>query len=353
MSTYWLMLLVPLLAGLSPWKAKGALPYVQWFLYGCILMLIIGLRHEVGGDWFNYIENFLGLADQSFTEVFTKGSVSRDIGFEFTYWFALHFLNGIYAANLICAAIFIVGLLMVCKNMPLPWLALSISIPYLVIVVAMGYTRQAAAIGFIMMGLVNLIVTGDQKRFYIFVLLATLFHKTALIMLPVGYLYCNSIYNVKNFIIFLTFFMLAFLSFLASKFEDMMFNYGTNSKMESSGAFVRVLMNVGASVVFIIFRKEWAKRYSDTSLWMIFSVVSIIMLPLTIVSSTTVDRLALYFIPMQMIVLSRVPGLILNTYNRTIFILSVVLIYIGVLFVWLNYGTHASAWLPYRNILFQ
>ena len=32
---------------------------------------------------------------------------------------------------------------------------------------------------------------------------------------------------------------------------------------------------------------------------------------------------------------------------------GMVLAYGAVLFVWLNYATHARYWLPYRNILFE
>ena len=49
MTTYWLMLLVPMLAGLSPWKAKGALPRVQWFLYGLFLIVISGCATKLEG----------------------------------------------------------------------------------------------------------------------------------------------------------------------------------------------------------------------------------------------------------------------------------------------------------------
>jgi len=264
MSTYWLMLLVPLLAGLSPWKAKGALPLLQWFLYGFLLIFILGLRHEVGGDWLNYIQNFEGLVGVQFSEVFSIKSISRDFGFEVIHWFCLNYLNGVYATNLICAGFFTAGLLRICRRMPVPWLALTIAIPYLVIVVAMGYTRQAVAIGFIMWGLVDL-MDGKQVRFYIALLFGALFHKTAIAMLPVGYLYGNSIRNIKDLMVFLVMFAVAFMAFMFDRLQFMVYNYVTNSEMESSGAFIRVLMNVAASLVFLYYRKKWAEKYTGLS----------------------------------------------------------------------------------------
>lgn len=352
MTTYWLMMLVPMVAGISPWKAKGTLPNIQWFLYGLFLLLIIGLRHEVGGDWGNYIDNYAGLKGVPFFDAITVKSVSSDYAYEAIHWFSLNYLNGIYSTNLICAAFFIAGLLRVCKNMPFPWLALVVSIPYLVIVVAMGYTRQGVAIGFIMWGLVDL-MNGKQIRFYFMVLLGMLFHKTALFMLPVGFLYGNTIRNFKDLLLFLLLFAIAFVAFVADQIQNLLFQYVTNSELESSGAFIRVLMNVFAAIVFLNFRKAWGKKYTDGALWMIFSIASLIMLPLTLVSSTSIDRMALYFLPMQFVILSKTPILITSTYNRTLFILSVLFLYIGAMFVWLNFGSYSGGWLPYRNLLFQ
>ena len=353
MTTYWLMLLVPMLAGLSPWKAKGALPNFQWFLYWALLILIIGLRHEVGGDWFNYIENYAGLDGVSFFQAFSGADVSKDSGYGVIYWFSVNYLNGIYFTNLVCALIFVAGLLRVCKSMPIPWLALAVSIPYLVTVVAMGYTRQAAAIGLIMWGLIDL-MNGKPIRFYAMVLLGVLFHKTAFFMLPIGFLFSNSLRNLKDLFLFLLLLSIAFFAFLADRIGDLLYYYVIETGgMESSGAFIRVVMNVFAALVFLYFRKVWAERYSDASLWTIFSVVSLIMLPLTFVISTTIDRMALYFIPMQLVIFSRTPLLITSKYNRALFILSILFLYIVALFVWLNFGQFSKYWLPYQNLLFK
>jgi len=352
MTTYWLMLIIPVLAGLSPWKAKGALPYVQWFLYGAFLIAIIGLRYQVGGDWLNYIENYTSMQGLTFSDFLMKRTLTGDFGYLIIHWYSLNFLNGIYSTNLICAAVFVAGLLRVCKHMPVPWLSLSLAIPYLVIVVAMGYTRQSAAIGFIMWGLIDL-MNGKQVKFYVMVMLGVLFHKTALFMLPVGFLHANSLSNLKNLILFTLFFVLAFAGFMAEHIERMAYYYVEDTQgMESSGAVIRVAMNVASSIVFLYFRKLWAERYNDVGLWMIFSVATLIMFPLAFVSSTFVDRMALYLLPMQLVILSRTPILIKSVYNRTLFILIVLFLYIGALFVWGNFGQNSSYWLPYQNILF-
>jgi hypothetical protein len=66
-------------------------------------------------------------------------------------------------------------------------------------------------------------------------------------------------------------------------------------------------------------------------------------------SSTAVDRIALYWIPLQLFVLSRLPYALgkLNE-NIIIWILIVILYSASVHFVWLFYADTAYAWLPYK-----
>jgi hypothetical protein len=65
---------------------------------------------------------------------------------------------------------------------PRPWLALTLAFPYLVMVVAMGYTRQAVAIGVECLALLAL----ERDRLLVFlgwIALAATFHKTALVLM--------------------------------------------------------------------------------------------------------------------------------------------------------------------------
>ena len=86
---------------------------------------------------------------------------------------------------LIAGAICAIGLVVFCLNLPRPWLALAVAVPYLVIVVCMGYTRQGVALGLAMLGLVALGKKGIGW-FVFWVMLAAMFHKTAVLLLPLA-----------------------------------------------------------------------------------------------------------------------------------------------------------------------
>ena len=83
------------------------------------------------------------------------------------------------------AAIFSSGLLSLCFRQPRFWLAVASAIPYLVIVVAMGYTRQAIALGFVMTALAG-VGKSSPLRFVVSVAIACTFHKSAVLMLPIA-----------------------------------------------------------------------------------------------------------------------------------------------------------------------
>jgi len=65
-------------------------------------------------------------------------------------------------------------------------------------------------------------------------------------------------------------------------------------------------------------------------------------------SSTAVDRIALYVIPLQLFVFSSLPGLVRDRGTSTALILGVVAYSFAVQFVWLNYADNAMEWVPYR-----
>jgi hypothetical protein len=66
-------------------------------------------------------------------------------------------------------------------------------------------------------------------------------------------------------------------------------------------------------------------------------------------SSTAVDRLALYWIPLQLYVWSRWPAAMARNHNAQLPWVAGVLAYsLAVQFVWLFYADHSWAWVPYQ-----
>lgn len=153
----------------------------MWLLVGLVLAVLMGLRHEVGGDWFNYLPQFQDTAVLSFGEALSLG----DPGYSALNWLVAQLGGTIYGVNLACAAVLMWGTVVFCRRQPNPWLALLAAVPYLLIVVGMGYTRQSVALGFALLGLVAL-GDGRVRAFVLWVVLGALFHKSAVLLLPIA-----------------------------------------------------------------------------------------------------------------------------------------------------------------------
>ena len=146
---YWIMFLIPAwmaineqprlqLSGKRSLNLRQSIPQ-QWWVVIVIMTLLIGWRHEVGGDWYNYLGNFENAVYESlFIEWWQD-----DPGYRFLEWIALKTNTGIYTVNLMAASLFSYGVVRFCLSLRRPWLALTIAVPYLVIILGMGYSRQA------------------------------------------------------------------------------------------------------------------------------------------------------------------------------------------------------------------
>ena len=162
MALYWFLLLVPTLGAVlaagnlgprSNNKAPAKSSSLALGLFACLLVMVVGFRHEVGADWSNYFKPLITALEQTWFEGIRSGG---DPAYGLLTWIAANFGGGIYLVNLVCAIVFVAGLLVFARNTPQPWLAMCVAVPYLVIVVSMGYTRQSVAIGLAMLGLVTL-----------------------------------------------------------------------------------------------------------------------------------------------------------------------------------------------------
>ena len=108
-------------------------------------------------------------------------------------------------------------------------------------------------------------------------------------------------------------------------------------------------MNAIPALAFVLFRKRLVSDPHERGMWTWLALLAIAFVALLAVSpsSTAVDRVALYLIPLQLFVLSRLPGLMMRHQARaSVFV--VVLYSALVQFVWLNYAVHAEYWVPYR-----
>lgn len=345
MLPYWLLFGVFAAGSLGykllPRDRSGATPLFVAALF--TVMLMIGLRFEVGGDWKNYLTIYRTVELTPSDQLLAVGDPAYTLVNTFAIWLG----QGVWLVNLICAVVFTLGLYKFAQRQPNPWLAVMVAIPYLVIVVAMGYTRQAAAIGLIMIAFGNL----EDRRYLragLVLVLAMAFHKSAFLVLPLIALAIPQhrlvIYTVSAVVG-----VLMFTVFL-SRFVDTVITNYVKSEMSSQGAGVRIAMNIVPAVIYLVFQRKLVLNEFERRLWRNFALAAIgALVGLAVLPSTIVDRLALYLVPLQLFVLARAPYAFSSGGRPNSQVLAGVLVYsAAVQSIWLVFAANASYWLPYR-----
>lgn len=310
-------------------------------------MIIIGLRDQVGGDWWNYLYMFDRIKGRSLANAMGIA----EPGYALLNWLAWKAGWGIWFPNLVCAAIFTWGLIAFCRLQPNPALALAVAV-YLIILVGMGYTRQSAALGFVMLAATQH-SKGALIKMAVSLTFAVAFHTSSAVMIPVFALALAR----RGFGAALT---LAFVGlFMAYQlFGDMqalLFRYQTYA-FTATGAVPRLLMNLIPALIFLTFPRRLSPDDTERRLWSIFSVLTLLSFVLLFFldSAVIADRLGLYLTPLQIFVLSRVPAAFGTKSSQNLFLLTAILAYsLLIEIVWLSFGTWAHAWLPYRNYLWE
>jgi hypothetical protein len=323
---------------------RGGRSSLMLGIVAALAALMIGLRYQTGGDWQPYLYIFEEISQLNFDTMLTLD----DPGYNIVNWVANALGVTIWAVNLVCAAIFCWGLVVFANHQPNPWLAVVVAIPYLVIVVAIGYTRQAVAIGLIMAAIVAW-DRGSIVKFGFYILIATTFHKTAVFALPLVALSATRNRLVTGIVV-LFFGWILYRYFLSESVDRLLTNY-VEAEYSSQGAAIRVAMNFVPAIIYLLYQRRFQIDENQRRMWRYFSLAALGTVALLVLmpSSTAVDRVALYLIPLQLFVLSRLPETFPAAGRPNRQLLAFVLAYSALIqFVWLNFANHAEYWVPYK-----
>lgn len=310
-------------------------------------VLLAGLRYKIGGDWDEYDAMYDTALQGSLWEAVTFG----DPAFGLLLWVAGRLGLGIYLVNGVCAALLGYGVIRIAIMTREPWLAITAAVPYLLIVVGMGYVRQAAAIGMILIA-VSSLKEARHGRTLGQLALAAGFHSTAGITFPLigqGVAGRNGFWALLLTIIG----TVLFAVLLSRRFELLELGY-IDSEYESGGALVRLLMSVVPSVLLLLQWPRFPLKGVARSIWLSFALANIVALVALEYSpsSTAVDRMALYFSPIQMVVFGTLMDL-LGVPQKGVYLVRTMAVALAaaVQGVWLILATHADLWVPYHSIL--
>ena len=215
----------------------------------------------------------------------------------------------------------------------------------------MGYTRQATALGLVLIGLTHQ-ENGRYLKNISYIIIACLFHKTAIfgLIFALGK-YKSRVNRCFSLVVVAVVALTIYFLILADSTEYFYSTY-INSEYRSSGASVRSLMNAIPAIAFLFYRNKVAISPQSKILWTRIALFSLILSVIILFApghSTMLDRLGIYLMPIQLYVFSRLPDMFGSYGKRNLgWVLILIFYYALALFVWFNFSDHANAWVPYR-----
>jgi len=340
MQTY--IILALLFASNALLKNKYFNKYIQLLLMFLIL-IIIGFRYEIGGDWNEYLSFQDIISKRDWLDFYTDpiyqiiNKISYNLGF------------GIYGINFICALLGIIPTYLFINKNKNCNLALFICFTYFFCIIGMGYTRQFAATGLFIAALL-LKHKGNFLTSILFMLFSIGFHSSSLFLIPF-YLW-NGTMNKKTLIYISSTFLLFFTIYFENV-ERIITDFIIINKTSSSGSLYRTILHLLASISFFLTRKN--VNYAPEYQFKAYSLIAILSFFFILISpnSSAIDRILVYFFPFQAVALANFKENLFfkKPIHKNIIEILFILFFAILFFTWLNYSKFKNYWVPYKSIL--
>ncbi|MXO55638.1 hypothetical protein GRI36_01960 [Altererythrobacter gangjinensis] len=320
----------------------------MWIAVFVTTVLFVGLRHNVGMDWNNYLRMIYSAENaQSFGALLRVSEPFYALLLSFGAWTG----GGIYVVNLIATFITMWGVFSFAKRTPEPWLALMAAVPMFIVVVCMSANRQALAAGLLMLLIANWARFGVVGR-SIFIVCCAGIHASAIIMLAFVAIDLKLPKTVK--IAGIGIFSLLALYYLQQsgygEYYDTAYGRGQTEAVQSSGAIFHVLMNAIPAALYFLLPAQRAKLF-PTVLLRNMAFAALFTVPLVFFASAAAGRITLYWFPVSMYVWAAVPQLVAPHLRRPVRLL-ICAVMLAIMYGWLEYANSSLAHIPYLNALF-
>ena len=320
-----------------------------WAIVWLLCVLFVGLRHDVGGDWGNYLTITQRIGEQSLVESFRQ----QEFLFSLLTWLSIQAGAGVYGVNVVGAAIVFVGLFSYCKTLRNPWLALAASMPFLVVVAGMSANRQGMAIGVVLFVMSRWGSLGIVRR-SAGIAVAALFHTSAAFLLLLSVVELK----VSRWKKIALFFLAAAVSLWLIVRSEASFNRytqiyiaGQSEEVYSPGALLHLSLNLVPALIMLLLRSRWRHVVPNWPLIQQLCWTAIALVLLVPFFSVAVGRISLYLFPISLVFVSTLPQFIQRPEGRALVRTLLVFLLGAVLAIWLKFANTAFTYLPYKNVL--
>lgn len=308
------------------------------------LILFAGFRYEVGCDWNGYLANWTQSIGEPLNTVIQNGepahwtaiALLQDAGLSYTYLLV------------VASVIFFTGFSVLARRQPNPYAMLVLAFPILIINMPMSGIRQAEAVG-IMCVAFAAFIDRRMMRFIALVLLAFLFHRSAVVFLFLAPLIPGRL-DKKNIALAALLSLPGVYFVLQSSAADLATSRYVDTGVDAAGASFR-LMILSLSGVFYLWKlaPKWRDQFpEDYKLVTIGAWMMVAFFGLFFVASVIGDRFGYYLIPLQLMIFTRIPY-IQGLKDRRLWKAAPYVALSIVFFVWTQFSWHfQQCYVPYQ-----
>lgn len=348
--------IVILFAYLAKYKDCEFFLKVSFF---CIF-LFLALRYNYGNDYPGYLRGFLEVTNQTSIDYFDQESWHFEPGWLFLCRLFQPF--GFFALVAVLAGFSCFVYYSFIKKHVSPnyyWFSVFIYVfnPGLMLINCSAM-RQALATCLFLFS-IDYIYKKDVIRYFLFIGIASLFHSSALILLPM-YLFglwdwkINKIAAIS--IVFLFILTLQFGSLIASYFNDLTsvlfnnryeeYNNGKNENLIEIGSGLGVMFSITVLALIVLYDHIQTR---EKSFMFKISILNSLVIPFSLVINN-IGRISLYLSPLIIVVFMAILISIKNMLLRYVFMVSIITITIYNFYVFFSSETYAVPFGTYNTI---
>lgn len=306
-------------------------------LTGMILILFSGLRGGFTSDYQSYVNLFDFYNKFSLSQIFHY-QFGQEIGYVLLSRFVGFFTDSSIPLMLLAAAITIVFFFVEIKeNSEYVWLSVLFFVTIGQFYTSFNLIRQILAVAIIFAGS-EYLYKKKILKYIIVILIASLFHKTALIMIPF-YFILNLKFSWKKMVI--TFFglLLIIMNFnvILVFIQKYFYSYYKATYYGMSGYSYKNIILPCAILIFVLLHKSLldTKNENKTNIW-VNSMVFYAFFSILGMKVQLIERLAQYFAPFVLLIIPLIVFKQENKYLRAVYIFTIVVLSVAYNYVTLK-----------------
>ena len=322
------------------------------FMFGSMLMLLIGFKFEIGADWNAYLHIFDRSSNLTYFEIIKGESdlylSKKDVLYSLINKLSYDLGFGITGVNFLIGMITSYGFIRLVYKENFQFLIIAIFFATLLIF-NLSANRQALALGLVFWAWS--LMNGNSKRMFkinVLFFIASTIHVSAVFPWFLTIVSNANVIMVKRYrfllIIVVMFVSMYLTPIVIAKISSF------NKYNHSYAALVRLFLNTIPAIIFLCNKKRF-KKYPDYNLLFLLSLTSIGLFFLGYFFSTVADRLGYYCTILQPIVLSRFAHFLPSS-QRPIYLFILFVLYTLVFYVVMNFSINISSFVPYKFMMF-